>query len=114
MVVDDNSGLKAKGKLTYLGSIVDEKTRMVTGRVVIANLERRWRPGNFVRVELVLEENTVPMAVPLEAIQTIRDWSVVFVQYGNQYEARPLTLGENDGKNVEVLEGLLKGRTVRQ
>jgi cobalt-zinc-cadmium efflux system membrane fusion protein len=60
-------------------------------------------------VELVLEERTVPLAVALEAIQTIRDWSVVFVKYGNLFEARPLELGENDGRKVEVLRGLSKG-----
>ena len=45
----------------------------------------------------------------MEAIQTIRDWSVVFVKYGNLFEARPLELGENDGHRVEVLQGLSKG-----
>ena len=40
---------------------------------------------------------------------TVGDWSVVFVKYGNLFEARPLELGENDGKWVEVLGGLSKG-----
>jgi len=47
--------------------------------------------------------------VPTTAIQTIRDWSVVFVKYGNFFEARPLILGKNDGYWVEVLEGLSAG-----
>lgn len=108
-VKDDNLGLEAKGKLTYLDSIVDEKTRMVTGRVVIANPDKRWRPGTYVTVELIFEERIVPLAVSTDAIQTIRDWSVVFVKYGNFFEARPLELGKRDGRNVEVLQGLSKG-----
>ena len=47
--------------------------------------------------------------MPTKAIQTIRDWSVVFVKYGNFFEARPLELGENDGNWVEVLQGLSVG-----
>ncbi len=109
LVKDNDLGLKATGKLSYLDSIVDEKTRMVTGRIVIPNPGRRWRPGTFVTVELMIEERTVPIAVSTEAIQTIRDWSVVFVKYGNFFEARPLELGENDGDRVEVLQGLSKG-----
>jgi len=31
------------------------------------------------------------------------------VQYGNQFEARPLELGRSDGKWVEVLSGITAG-----
>jgi cobalt-zinc-cadmium efflux system membrane fusion protein len=108
-VKDENLGIEAKGKLTYLDSIIDEKNRTVTGRVVIPNPEKQWRPGTFVTLELVLDERTVPLAVASEAIQTIREWSVVFVKYGNFFEARPLELGEDDGNWVEVLQGLSVG-----
>ncbi len=108
-VRDENLGMAAEGKLTYLGSIVEEKTRTVTGRAVIANAERHWRPGAFVTVELVLSERRVPLAVPAESIQTLRDWSVVFVKVGDLLEARPLELGENDGHWIEVLQGLSAG-----
>ena len=109
VVKDENLGIEAKGNLTYLDSIIDEKNRTVTGRVVIPNPKGHWRPGTFVTLKLVLEERTVPLAVPTKAIQTIRDWSVVFVKYGNFFEARPLELGENDGNWVEVLQGLSVG-----
>lgn len=108
-VKEENLGIKTKGKLTYLDSIIDEKSRTVTGRVVIANPKFQWRPGTFVTLELALDERTVPLAVPTKAIQTIRDWSVVFVKYGNFFEARPLELGKNDGNWVEVLQGLSAG-----
>ena len=105
----DKLGLEAKGKLTYLGALIDEKTRTVTGRVVISNKQRLWRPGMYVTVELVQATRKVPLAVPVDAIQTIRDWSVVFIKVGNRYEARPLELGENDGVHVEVLSGIQPG-----
>jgi cobalt-zinc-cadmium efflux system membrane fusion protein len=105
----DKLGLEAKGKLTYLGAVIEEKTRTVTGRVVIANKQRLWRPGMYVTVELVQASRKVPLAVPPDAIQTIRDWSVVFIKVGTQYEARPLELGESDGTQVEVLGGIVPG-----
>jgi membrane fusion protein, heavy metal efflux system len=98
-----------QAKLSYLSSVIDEKTRTVTGRVVIPNKKGNMRPGGYVTVELVLGERRVAMAVEPEAIQSFRDWSVVFVKYGSQLEARPLELGENDGNRVEVLQGLKTG-----
>ena len=98
-----------KAKLSYLSSVIDEKTRTVTGRVVLPNKKRNLRPGGYVTVELILEERKVPIAVEPEAIQGFRDWSVVFVKYGSLLEARPLELGGNDGNTVEVLEGLKAG-----
>ena len=105
----DKLGLEAKGKLTYLGAVIDEKTRTVTGRVVISNRKRVWRPGMYVTVNLIQDSRKVALAVSPDAIQTIRDWSVVFIKVGDQYEARPLELGENDGTQVEVLSGLAVG-----
>ena len=102
-------GLEADGVLEYLGPLVGEQTRTARGRVVVQNLEGQWRPGLFATVEVVHEEVSVSVAVPVDAIQTYRDWSVVFVQYGNLFEVRPLELGRKDGRWVEVLHGLLPG-----
>ena len=68
-----------------------------------------WRPGSFVTVRLEQSSANVPLAVPVSAIQTFRDWQVVFVRYGDWFEARPLTLGRSDGEWVEVLSGLKVG-----
>ena len=108
-VILKNMDLEGSGTLSYLGSVIEEKTRTVTARVVIKNLKEQWRPGSFVTVELMREEKRIPIGVPIEAIQTIRDWSVVFVKYGNIIEARPVELGDRDGSMVEVLQGLRRG-----
>ena len=54
-------------------------------------------------------EADVPVAVPLDAIQTYRDWKVVFGRYGEFFEVRPVELGRSDGKWVEVVKGLAPG-----
>ncbi|MCF6148284.1 MAG: efflux RND transporter periplasmic adaptor subunit [Candidatus Kuenenia sp.] len=102
-------GLETDGTLTYLGPLVGEQTRTAQGRVIVQNPEGRWRPGLFVTVEIVQEEATVPVAVSVDAIQTFHDRSVVFVQYGDLYEIRPLELGRSNGRWVEVLHGLSPG-----
>ncbi len=95
--------------MTYIGSLIDEETRSTTARIVIPNPDRKWRPGLFVSVQLVQESTSVPLAVLAEGIQTFRDWQVVFVRYGDWFEARPLELGRSDGTWVEVRKGLSPG-----
>lgn len=102
-------GLEATGKVSYIGPLIGEQTRAAKAHVDIANPKGLWRPGLFVAVELFQEEVLVPVAVSADALQTFRDWDVVFVQYGNQFEARPLELGRTDGQWVEVLSGLSAG-----
>lgn len=108
-VKSDVLGLETNGTLTYLGPLIGEQTRTAKGRIVVQNPKGYWRPGLFVTVEIVQEEVTVPVAVSAEALQTFRDWSVVFVHYGNLFEIRPLKLGRSDGRWVEVLHGLSPG-----
>jgi cobalt-zinc-cadmium efflux system membrane fusion protein len=44
-----------------------------------------------------------------DAIQTHQNKSVVFVQYDDQYEARPVTVGRSNDKFSEILTGLSAG-----
>lgn len=108
-VRNGTSGLKAVGKVSYIGPLVGEESRTVKARVVVRNPEGRWRPGRFVKVHLVREEFSAPVVVPNDAIQTFHKWSIVFFQHEDQYEIRPLELGKTDGKLTEVRKGLSPG-----
>ncbi len=101
--------LSVDGKISFLGPLVGGESRTAKAHVDIPNSSGLWRPGLFVTVELVQEEMPVPVAVLADAIQTFREGPVVFVQYGHQFEVRPLELGRSDGKWVEVVSGLSPG-----
>lgn len=100
---------QADGKVAYVGALVGEQTRAAKARLVLPNPKGLWRPGLPVNVELTAEEVEVPLAISADAVQTLRESSVVFGRYGNQFEARPIELGRSDGKMVEVLGGLEPG-----
>ena len=51
----------------------------------------------------------MPLAVKRTALQTFRDFTVVFVQVGDTYEVRMLELGRQDDTWVEVKGGLKPG-----
>ena len=101
--------VEGEGAVTYITTLIGGQTRTATARVELDNESGRWRPGMFVNAELVAEDIPVPVAVSADAIQTIRDWTVVFGRYGQFFEARPLELGRGDGKMIEVLKGLRAG-----
>ena len=98
-----------EGVVSYVGALAGEQTRAAKARVVLPNPKSAWRPGLPVNIEVVSAESEVPVAVAADAIQTLRDWSVVFGRYEDVFEARPLKLGRTDGKMVEVLKGLNAG-----
>ena len=101
--------VESEGTITYISTLIGGQTRTATARVELDNKEGKWRPGMFVNAELVAEEIQVPVAVSVEAIQTLRDWSAVFGRYDQYFEVRPLELGRSDGEMVEVLKGLTPG-----
>jgi membrane fusion protein, heavy metal efflux system len=105
------SGLdaEASGEIAYVGALVGEQTRSAKARGTLQNPDRSWRPGLFVTVSLIQSDAQVPVAVPVDAIQTVRDWKVVFGRFGDVFEARPVELGRSDGKWVEVKSGLTAG-----
>ena len=105
-----DSDLTATGKIIFLSSTVGESSRAAIAHVEFPNVDAHWRDGQFIEADITVDETRVPVAVTTESIQTFRDWQVVFAQYGDDFEARPLTLGRTDGKFVEVVEGIPAGQ----
>jgi cobalt-zinc-cadmium efflux system membrane fusion protein len=97
------------GSVAFIGALVGELTRMAKARIVLANPQGAWRPGLFVSVEVKAAEVQVPIAIETDALQTLGTQQVVFVRTENGFKAHPVKLGLNDGKHVEVLEGLTAG-----
>ncbi len=105
----DDLGKESEGVVSYIGQLVGEETRSARAIVEIPNASRDWRPGLYVTVDVIEAVTEVAVAVPLEAVQTFRDWQVVYGKHGNVYEIKPVELGRNDGEWVEVLSGLNAG-----
>jgi cobalt-zinc-cadmium efflux system membrane fusion protein len=105
----DDGGPEARGTIAWISPISSAEAQTLVARVVLANTDQRWRPGLFVKADLALLEQTVAVAVKESALQTLFDFTVVFSQHGDLYQARPLKLGRRGGGYVEVLKGLQAG-----
>jgi cobalt-zinc-cadmium efflux system membrane fusion protein len=101
---------RGEGRISYLSPIGAQHTQTLLARIELPNPDGRWRPGLFASGEILVEETTVPLAVRPSALQTFRDWDVVFLNEGTVFQAMPLELGRRDEKWVEVLKGVDAGR----
>lgn len=105
----DDGGMPVKGTITWIAPTASTEAQTLAARIVVPNSDHRWHAGLFVKAEIVLAETTVPVAVKASAIQTLFNFTVVFSQHGEIYQARPLELGRRGGGFVEVLKGLKAG-----
>ena len=87
-------------------------SQSTVARATIANADGLWRPGSAVKARITVEQQPADLVVPLTALQTFRDWDVVFTRVGDTYEVRPVELGKRDGERVEILSGLRQGDPV--
>jgi membrane fusion protein, heavy metal efflux system len=96
----------ATGTVSYISPFGAEDTQTMLARVELPNPKGTWRPGLFVTGEILVEEAEVPLAVKASALQTFRDWDVVFMADGGMFEIAILELGRRDAEWAEVLSGM--------
>ena len=110
VLIDAGDGSRpVTSTISYISPFGTENTQTMLARAVLENRAGDWRPGLFVKAEVTLENYKAPLAVKAEAVQTFRDWEVVFMQDGEWYEIRPLEIGRRDNEWVEVLSGIPPG-----
>jgi len=100
---------EALGKIKYISDVIDPKTRTAQVFIEIAN-QFKWRSGQLVTAQIFENQSTKAMVVREDALQNFRDWDVVFIRVGNDFEARPLELGDKYNGFVEVKSGLKAGQ----
>lgn len=111
VMIDGGEGLpKAIGKIAYVSPFGAENTQTLLARVVLDNVSGDWRPGLFVTGEVLFEEIEVPLAVKPGALQSFRDWTVVFINDSNRYEPVRVETGRRDADWVEIISGMKAGQ----
>jgi cobalt-zinc-cadmium efflux system membrane fusion protein len=98
--------------IDYVSPVLDPHTRTATARVVTPNPDLVWRPGMFVSAAVVVERETVPVAVPATALFTLDDDRVVFVATDHGFVPRAVTVGRESTTVVEILHGIEPGESV--
>jgi membrane fusion protein (multidrug efflux system) len=113
VVLDDGSELPRPGKLLFSDVSVDASSGQVTLRAEVPNPDGLLLPGQYVRVRLVQAELPSGIVVPQQAVtRSGQGDSVMVVGQDGKPAPRPVKLGQAQGTNWLVLEGLQAGEQV--
>jgi multidrug efflux system membrane fusion protein len=109
----DGPGEPREGELTFLDNSVQEGTGTVKLRATVANKDRRFWPGRFVQIRLVLSTRKDAVLIPAEAPQMSAKGQFVYVvKTDSTAELRPVTVGQRQGDLVVIDRGLKAGERV--
>jgi membrane fusion protein, multidrug efflux system len=102
-----------EGRLTFVDNAVQEGTATVRLRATLANADRRFWPGRFVNIRLILDTRKDAVLVPAEAPQMSAKGPFVYVvQEDLSAELRPVTVGQPHGDLVVIERGIEAGERV--
>ncbi len=103
---------RVKGKIIYVGDIVNPETRTVLIRTEIENSNQMLKPDMLITVT-VQSKRVSKLAIPTTAVVRENDRSYVFAQTGpNKFRLREIEIGSRDGNMVSVLSGITIGETI--
>ncbi|MDH5446214.1 MAG: efflux RND transporter periplasmic adaptor subunit [Gammaproteobacteria bacterium] len=97
------------GKIDWVSPLTSHASQSVRVRATLNNKSGKLRPGQYVRGRVTVIEETIPLAVRQSAIQSFRDFQVVYAKVNDTYEVRMLELGRSNSDWVEVLSGIEPG-----
>ncbi len=110
--VESYPGRTFEGKVEKINSALELSTRTLQAEVYIINSDRSLKPGMFANVEVVLVEKPQALVIPREALLEEGNALTVFVVEGKQAIRRPIAIGYEQDRMVEVLKGLSEGDQV--
>lgn len=107
VLADAFPGRSFAGEVYAIDPLIDEAGRSILLRAIVDNADMVLRPGQFVRISLVVEETANALMVPEEAL--VPRGSEVLVYRVVDGKAQPVTVkigNRRDGK-AEILHGLV-------
>lgn len=108
----ENDPKTFEGEVYAVEPQIDLNTRTLKVRALAENPDGALLPGQFVRVELILETIENALLVPTEAIIPDLQGHKVFVNNGGKVKEERVEIGIRTDREVEILSGLKAGDTV--
>jgi RND family efflux transporter MFP subunit len=98
------------GKLVRTAKAIDPSSRTLLVEIDVDNRDGKLMPGAYTEVHMDLENATAPFIIPVSALifraQGLQVGTVVKGANGDQARLVRVTLGEDDGSTVQVIDGL--------
>jgi RND family efflux transporter MFP subunit len=110
ITVDERRGLSIPARLSRISRALDPRSRTMLCEAWLDNRERLY-PGTFVHVKLELHTPALP-TVPSDALRLHDDRPALAVVEGTALRFRAVRPGLDDGKVVQIVEGVRPGEKV--
>lgn len=102
-----------KGRFVFIDRAVNAKTGTLRIRAEFSNKEKTLRPGMFARVRVDIGTRKDCLQVPERALVSLQGKSFVWiVNADNQCSLRPIAVGEKNGANYLIAEGIQAGERI--
>jgi HlyD family secretion protein len=126
---DAHDDLVLQGTVTLIGNVAIDRETSAGGAIVqtagysgqkvfevtvsLDEVDPRLRPGITAQVRIVLDSREGVLTVPIEAVQREDEGTTVLLMNSEgRMETRRVTLGDHNGTDVIVLEGLQGGESI--
>ncbi|WP_339925372.1 efflux RND transporter periplasmic adaptor subunit [uncultured Cyclobacterium sp.] len=103
---------EAEGQVYAIEPNIDAETRTLKIRAKSANNEKKFLPGMFVRVRLVLKEVEDAILVPSESVIPELEGYKVFISNNGIVASRKVVIGQRTDTRVQLLDGVKPGELV--
>ena len=110
--LDAYPGERFKGTIIALNPRLDEIGRSQAIRAQVANADHRLKPGQFVKVSVILAERPQALLVPEEAVMPVGQLLFVNLVVDGKVERRQIRIGQRLRGKAEVVEGLQGDETL--
>jgi len=101
------------GRIEFLDNAVQNGTGTVNLRATLSNPDRHFWPGQFVDVKLLLATDKGAVLIPNQAAQISQRGPFVYVvKPDSTAELRPVVLGQRQGDQVVVTQGVAPNESV--
>ena len=101
------------GRVEFLDNAVQNGTGTVNLRATMSNADHHFWPGQFVDVKLVLSTEKSAVLIPNQATQISQKGPFVYVvKSDDTAELRPVKLGQRQGDEVVVTDGIAPNERV--
>ena len=109
----DLDGAAKAGRVEFLDNSVQNGSGTVNLRATMSNPDRHFWPGQFVDVKLVLNTEKAAVLIPNQAAQISQQGPFVYVvKQDDTAELRPVKLGQRQGDDVVVTQGVAPNERV--
>ncbi|AKL96909.1 efflux transporter, RND family, MFP subunit [Clostridium aceticum] len=99
-----------KGRITKITPVTEGRTFTYPVSIEIENKEGRIRPGMFAEAVVDLERSEDIIVLPRKHLKIDKGQYFAYIVEDNIVKTFPLTIGIDNGKYVEVKEGLKEGQ----